>query len=96
VATYRTESRTLNKNIAKWLDTFERKVLTSMLGGITLNENSRKGYNKKFMQLCGDVDILTFVRISQLNWISHVNRTDSKRKVIQICNNNPQGNPVRG
>ena len=80
MATYRTDSRTLNKDIAKWLDTFERKVLTSMLGGITVNENSRKGYNKKFMQLCGDVDILSFVRISRLNLIGHFNRMDNKKK----------------
>jgi len=26
------------------------------------------------MQLFGDLDILPFVRISQLNWIGHVNR----------------------
>jgi hypothetical protein len=26
-------------------------------------------------------DILSFVRISPLNWIGHVNRMDSKRKV---------------
>jgi len=51
---------------------------------------------KKFMQLCGDVDILSFVRISRLHWIGHVNRIDSERKVSQIYNNNPQGSPVRG
>jgi len=96
VATYSAESRTLNKDIAKGFDTFKRKILTSMLGGITVNESLRKRYNKKFMQLCGDVDILSFVRISRLNWIGHVNRIDSKRKVIQIYNNNPQGSPVRG
>jgi hypothetical protein len=33
------------------------------------------------MQLFGDIDILSFVRVSLLNWISHVNRMDSKRKV---------------
>ena len=47
------------------------------------------------MQLCGDVDIRSFVRISWLNWICHFNRIDSKRKVRQIYNNNPEGSPVR-
>jgi len=42
VATYSAESRTLNKDIAERFDTFERKVLTSILGGITVNENLRK------------------------------------------------------
>jgi hypothetical protein len=43
------------------------------------------------MQVCGDLDIISFVRISQLNWIGHVNRMDSKRKVSQVFNNNRQG-----
>jgi hypothetical protein len=33
VATYRAESWTLNKDVAKWLATFERKVLRRMFGG---------------------------------------------------------------
>jgi len=44
------------------------------------------------MQLFGHLDILSFVRISQLNWIGHVNKMDSKRKVSQVFNSNPQGN----
>jgi hypothetical protein len=42
------------------------------------------------MQLFGDLDILSFVRINQLKWIGHVNRMDSKRKVSQVFNNNPR------
>jgi len=33
------------------------------------------------MQMFGDLDILSFVRISQLNWIGQFNRMDSKIKV---------------
>jgi hypothetical protein len=69
----------LNQDIAKWLVTFERKVLR-MFGGIEVNRNLRKWYNKKLMYLFGDLDILSFVRISQLNWIGHVNRMDRKVK----------------
>ena len=60
------------------------------------NENWRQWYNKELMQLFGDLDILPFVRISRLNWIGHVNRMDSTRKVSQVFNNNPQGSRVRG
>jgi len=38
VATYGEEFWTLNKDIAKWLATFERKVLRRMFGGIKINE----------------------------------------------------------
>jgi hypothetical protein len=48
------------------------------------------------MQLFGDLDIFSFVRISRFNWISHVNRMDSKRKLSQVFNNNPEGNQPRG
>ena len=59
--------------------------------GIKVNENWRKRYNKALMQLFGDLDILSFVSIRWLNWIGHVSRMDSKRKVSQVFNSNPQG-----
>jgi hypothetical protein len=48
------------------------------------------------MQLFGDLDILSFVRITWLNWIGHVNRMDSKRKASQVFHNTSQGNRIRG
>jgi hypothetical protein len=48
------------------------------------------------MQLFGDLDILSFVRINRLKWIGHVNRMDSKRKVSQVFINNLQGHRLRG
>jgi hypothetical protein len=50
----------------------------------------------KNMQLFGDLDILSLVRISRLNWTGNVNRMDIKRKVIQVFNNNPHGSRLRG
>jgi hypothetical protein len=96
VATYGSEPWTLNKDIAKRLAASERKVLRRIFGGIKLNQNWRKRYNKELMHLFGDLDILSFVRISRLNWIGHVNRMDRKRKVSQAFNNNPQGSRLRG
>jgi len=46
------------------------------------------------MQIFGDVDILTLVRISQVNWIDNVNRMDSKRS--RVFNNNPQRSQLTG
>jgi len=45
---------------------------------------------KELILLFGDLDLHSFVRASRLNWIGHVNRMDSKRKVSQVFNNNPQ------
>ena len=69
----------------------KEKFYEEFLGGIKLNENWRKRYNKEAVQLFGDLDMLSFVRISRLNWIGHVNRMDRKRIVSQVFNSNPQG-----
>jgi hypothetical protein len=53
-------------------------------------------YDKELMQLFGDLDIFSLLRISQLNWIGHVNRMDNKRKVNQVFKNNLQGSQLRG
>jgi hypothetical protein len=69
----------LNKDIAKGLAVFERTILRRIFGAIKVNENWRKRHNKELKQMFGDLDILSFVRISRLEWIGHVNRMDSKR-----------------
>jgi hypothetical protein len=68
----------LNKDIAEGPAAFERKVLRRMCGGINGNENWRKRNNKELVQLFGDLDILSFVRISWLNWIGLVNTFTAK------------------
>ena len=50
----------------------------------------------EFIQLLGDLDVLTFVTTSRLHWIGHVNGMHSKRKLIQVFNSNPQGSRRRG
>jgi len=67
-----------------------------MSGGIKAYEDWRKQYNKELMQLFGDLDMLSFVRTSRLNWVGHVNRLDSERKVSEVYDNNPQGSQIRG
>jgi len=49
------------------------------------------------MQTFGDSDIrvLSIVRRCQLNWIGHVNRMVSKRKLSDVFNNNPQGSRLK-
>jgi hypothetical protein len=50
----------------------------------------------ELMQLFGDLDILSCVRISRFEWIGHVNRMDCKRKVSQVFDNNLQESRPRG
>jgi hypothetical protein len=95
-ATTGSESWTLNKDIAKWLAAIERKALRRMFGEVTANENWREQCNKELLQLFGDLDILPYARIIWLNWIGHVNRMYSKRKVSQSFNNNSHWIRLRG
>ena len=74
----------------------ERKVLGRMSGGLKVNKNWGKWYNKELMQLFGYLDILSFFRVSWLNWNGHVYWVNSKRKVSPVFNNNPQGSQPRG
>jgi hypothetical protein len=48
------------------------------------------------MQPFGDLYKLSFVRLSRLNWIGHVNRTGNKGKLSQVFNNSSQGSRLRG
>ena len=87
---------TLNKGIAKRLATCERKIIRRMSGEIKVNENWRKRYDKELMLQFGGLDVLSFVRMSRVNWIGHVNRMDSKSEVSQVFNNNSQGSRLWG
>jgi hypothetical protein len=53
----------------------------------------KTGESEELMQLFGDLDILSFLRMSWLNWIGHVHST---RKESQVFNNNPKGSRLRG
>jgi hypothetical protein len=46
VVTYGAEVWTLNKDFAKGLAVFERKILRRIFGAIKVNENWRKRHNK--------------------------------------------------
>jgi len=59
-------------------------------------KNWRKRYNKELLQRFGDLDLLSFVRVSLLSWTGRVNRMNSKLKVCQVFKSNPQGSRIRG
>jgi hypothetical protein len=96
VATYGAECWTLTECIAKRLTACDRNVIRMVFGGVKVSDSWRKWCNKELMQLFGDLDILSLVRVSRLNLIGYINRMDSKRKVSQVFNNNPQGSRLRG
>jgi hypothetical protein len=48
------------------------------------------------MKLYEEVEILSFIRLSRLRWIGHVNRMDKERKIYNIFYNQPQGTRIKG
>ena len=84
MASYGALSWSVFKDIAKRLAAVERGVLRRMFGGIQINKILRNKYNKELMQRFRDLDIVSFVRISRLDCIGHVNIMDIKRKISQV------------
>jgi hypothetical protein len=84
VATYGAESWTWNRDVAKQQAAVERNALRRINEEIKVNENWRRRNNEELLQMFGDLDILSFVRISRLNWIGHINGMDTKRNVRPV------------
>jgi hypothetical protein len=68
------EAWTMSSETGKWLVVFERKVFRKILEAIKIKNYWRIRYNNELMQLYGDLDIVSFIRINRLRWIGHVNR----------------------
>ena len=59
--------------------------------GTVCIDNIWRRYNKELIQLVGDPDIVSNVRLGRLRWIGHINRMSNNRKVKQIFKLQPQG-----
>jgi hypothetical protein len=63
----------MDSETGKWLAVFERKVLRKILRAIKINNCWRRRHSNELMQLYGNLDIVSFIRINRLRWIGHVN-----------------------
>jgi hypothetical protein len=59
----------MDHELRNWLDVFERKVLTKILGTIKINNCWRRRYNNELIQLYGALDIVLFIRNKQVNMV---------------------------
>ena len=96
IVTYGSETWVLDSYICNRLNIFERKVLRRILGAVCIDNIWRRRYNKELIQLLGDPDIVSNVRLGRLRWIGHINRMSNNRKVKQIFKSQPQGTRLRG
>ena len=77
----------LDLDKAKMLASFERKILRTIFGSTKVGEIWRKKYNKELENIFGDLDFISFIRISRLKWIGHLNRMHADRLPKSIFNN---------
>jgi hypothetical protein len=84
IVTYGDEACAMSSETSERLTIFEWKVLRKILGAIKINNCWRRRHKNELMQLYGDLDIVSFIRIKRLRWIGHVNRMDNKRMVYQV------------
>jgi hypothetical protein len=96
IITYGAEAWTMSSEISKRLAVFERKVLRKILGAIKIINCWTRRHNNELMQLYGDLDIVSFIRINRLRWIGHISRMDNNRMVYQVFANQSQGSRPRG
>jgi hypothetical protein len=68
----------LNYGFCNQLAVLERKILRRIFGAVKINNQWRRRNNNELMQLYGDMDIVSFMRINRLKWIGHVNCIDDK------------------
>jgi hypothetical protein len=86
----------MSSEISKQLAIIENKILRKILGAINIKTGWRRRYNNELIQLYGDLDVVSFIRINRLRWIGHVDIMDDKRMVYQDFANQPQGSRPRG
>ena len=96
MATYGSESWTLNKDTCSQIAIFERKILRRIFGGVQVGNTWRIRYNKEIYDMLKEPNIESFIRISRLRWLGHVGRMENHRKVKMITAQKIEGTRLRG
>ena len=66
------------------------------MGAVYVDDTWRRRYNNELMEMYGDLDVISFIKLNRLRWIGHVSRMDANKKVHQVCYIHPQGKRLRG
>ena len=92
VATYGSEAWCMTQKDEQTLRLFERRILRSIFGGVTVDGNWRRRYNHELLQLYNEPDIVKFIKINRLRWFGHVLRMEQVRVPHKLLHTNPDGN----
>ena len=66
------------------------------MGAVHVDDTWRRRYNNELMEMYGDLDVISFIKLNRLRWIGQVSRMDANKKVHQVCYTRPEGKRLRG
>lgn len=96
VLLYGSETWTLNLDIQRSLETFERKILRTIFGPVQEHGCWRTRYNFELYRLYKQPQVIQVIRSNRLRWIGHLWRSPEGNPT-RICTfKNPEGSRTRG
>ena len=96
VLLYGSETWTLNQDIQRPLETFERKILRTIFGAIQEKGCWRTRYNFELYRLYKQPQITQVIRSNRLRWLGHIWRGPEESPVRTATFKNPEGSRSRG
>nr|XP_042906426.1 uncharacterized protein LOC122270970 [Parasteatoda tepidariorum] len=96
VLLYGNETWTLNLDVQRPIETFERKILRTIFGAIPEGGCWRTRYNFELYGLYKHPQIMQIIRSNRLRWLGHIWRGSEDSPVKIATFKNPQGSRSRG
>ena len=96
VATYGSQSWTLNKDTCSQIAIFERKILRRIFGAVQVGNTWRIRCNKELYDMFKEPNTESFIRISRLRRLGHVGRMENYRKIEMVTTQKIEGTRSRG
>ena len=85
----------LSKQYEQSLSIFEGKILRRIYGPVMDLGRWRIRTNQELYQLCGEIDIVKFCKLSRLRWAGHVIRQDDNDLSRRVLFGEPEGKRSR-
>ncbi|GBM36009.1 hypothetical protein AVEN_78104-1 [Araneus ventricosus] len=96
VLLYAGETWTLNVDVQRALETFERKELRTIFGPVQEQGCWRTRYNLELYRLYKEPQVTQIIRSNRLRWLGHVWRTPENNPTRFHTFKNPEGARDRG
>ncbi|GBM14417.1 hypothetical protein AVEN_185324-1 [Araneus ventricosus] len=88
---YASETWTLNVDVQRALEAFERKVLRTIFGPVQEQGRWRTRYNFELYRLYKEPQVTQIIRSNRLRWLGHVWRTPENNPTRLHTFKNPEG-----